>query len=235
MPVFLWSSVTFGPMSTPANGVVRPVWAEAWERPWFRRACLGALLLLIALAQVLPAFFGYIQEKPGGYPWDPLVPVIGPLDLSVPIFSVLYLSIVVVVVSVVHDPYRLLRGLFAYAFLLILRMVSMSLVTLEPPPDAVALIDPITGPFYPGDAPFLKDLFFSGHTATLALMALLARRNALRALAWCATAIVGVLVIAQHVHWTVDVVAAPFAAWAAWWGAGRWTFTITPRPLRAGS
>ena len=202
-------------------------WGVAWKRVAFRRSLLGALLLLGALASVLPDFFDFIAAKPGGLPPDPLIAHWGPVDLSVPIFSVLYATIVLAVVTVANSPHRLLRGLFAYAVLLVLRMISMSVFTLEPPLDAVPLLDPVTGPFYPGNAPFLKDLFFSGHTATLALLALLADRTWMRVLAWCATVAVGCMVVAQHVHWTVDVLAAPLAAWAAWTIAGALTEAFT--------
>lgn len=193
------------------------------------------MLLLSALALVLPDFFSYIQAKPGVFPPDPVIPVLGPVDLSLPIFSVLYSVIVLAVISVVRFPVRLLQGLFAYAFLLMLRMATMTLFTLDPPPDAIALIDPVTGPFYPADVPFLKDLFFSGHTATLALMALLTPWKPLRVLAWCATLAVGAMVVAQHVHWTVDVVAAPFAAWAVRELAAKWMGVITPPRKQAAS
>ncbi|MEO8734366.1 MAG: phosphatase PAP2-related protein, partial [Flavobacteriales bacterium] len=109
--------------------------------------------------------------------------------------------------------------------MLVLRMLAMSLLTFEPPPDIIPLIDPFTQGFYPGGTPFLKDLFFSGHTATLMIMALLAESWLIRRIAALATAAIGLLVLIQHVHWTVDVLAAIPAAWLAWQGAAlvmRW-------------
>jgi membrane-associated phospholipid phosphatase len=58
-----------------------------------------------------------------------------------------------------------------------------------------------------------KDLFFSGHTSTLFLMALLASR--LKPLYFLATFFVAVCVLLQHVHYLVDVLVAPFVAYAA--------------------
>lgn len=210
-------------------------WASSWKTVAYRRSMLGTFLTLTALVSILPDYFDYLAAKPGFYPPDPLIAHLGPSELSIPIFSVLYAVILLTVISLANQPYRLLRGLFAYAVLLVLRMISMSVFTLEPPPDAVPLIDPVTGPFYPGNSPFLKDLFFSGHTATLALMALVTPWKPLRVLAWSATVAVGIMVVAQHVHWTVDVLAAPFAAWAAWAIAGKLTRFFTQPRQQAGA
>ena len=92
----------------------------------YRRSMLGALLALTALASLLPDFFDYVAAKPGAFPPDPLIAHLGPSDLSIPIFSVLYTVIVLTVISLANQPYCLLRGLFAYAVLLVLRMISMS-------------------------------------------------------------------------------------------------------------
>jgi hypothetical protein len=215
----------FPPKADPAG---QSTWRGAWAQPCFRQTFLAVCLVLATLAAVLPVFFRWIQHKPGLVPPDPLIHAVGPADLSIPVFTLLYAVIAATVVAVAPRPHLLLRGLFAYALLLLLRMSSMAVFTLEPPADAVPLTDPVTGPFYPGNAPFLKDLFFSGHTATLALMALLAPWRWLRTVAWSAAAAVGLMVIAQHVHWTMDVVAAPFAACAAWALAGLWLRRITP-------
>lgn len=210
-------------------------WRGAWAKPCFRQSLLAVCLLLAALAATLPLFFSWIQHKPGRVPPDPLIQTLGPADLSLAVFTLLYTVIAATVVALVRRPYLLLRGLFSYAFLLVMRMASMALFTMEPPADAVPLTDPVTGPFYPGHAPFLKDLFFSGHTATLVLMALLAPWRWLRTVAWLAAAAVGLMVIAQHVHWTVDVLAAPFAALAAWALAGMGLRRITPCRPPAGA
>ncbi len=179
----------------------------------------------VAVAITLPHFFAWIAARPGSIPEDPLLSHWGPLDLSTVTFTVLYGTLVLVLASIAKRPLRVLQGLYAYILMLVLRMLAMSLLTFEPPPDIIPLIDPFTQGFYPGGTPFLKDLFFSGHTATLMIMALLAERWLIRRIAALATAAIGLLVLIQHVHWTVDVLAAIPAAWLAWQGAAlvmRW-------------
>ena len=122
----------------------------------------------------------------------------------------------VTLVRTLCEPGRVVRGLHAYAVLLWLRMGAMALVTLDAPPGFVPLADTFTQLFYPGTEPFEKDLFFSGHTATLWLMALIATTRAGRLWSGFATLAVGVLVVVQHAHYTIDVLAAPLFAWLAW-------------------
>lgn len=194
-------------------------WRKALAQPTFTRALMVGCVAGIAVALVLPHFFGWIKDKPGLILHDPLLAAWGPWNVSTLIFTLLYGTLLMVLVSIAKHPLKVIHGIYAYVLLLLLRMAAMALFTLEPPLAIIPLIDPVTQAFYPGSEPFLKDLFFSGHTATLALMALLAGKGPVRWIAVVATAAVAVLVLAQHVHWTVDVIAAVPAAWLAWKGA----------------
>lgn len=196
----------------------------------FNRNAAVWVITLVALAFVastLPSFFRFIEARPGSVPPDPVIAHLAPMDLSVPVFVVLYGAILWAVLSIAGKPSVLLRALQAYLVLLLLRMISMFTFTLEPPADLIDLVDPVTQLFYPDDRPFRKDLFFSGHTATLALLAFAVPGPRIRAVLWIATFLIGAAVILQHVHWTVDVLAAPFFAWLAWRWAGytvRWSY-----------
>ena len=124
-------------------------------------------------------------------------------------------------VTLLPRPPRLLRALWAYLLLHLLRCATLWLLPLEPPAGLVLLRDPLVDQLiYAAPAPITKDLFFSGHTATLLLLALAVpagwRRRALLA----GTVAVGTLVLVQHAHYTYDVLAAPLFVALAWWGSG---------------
>ncbi len=208
------------PGSSRAEPAGRPTLGTAWGaaiRDAGQRRALGvACALLLPGLFALSAFFVWLEGRPGLLLPDPLLDRLGPADVSVPTFAILYATILVTVGRSLHEPLRVIRGLHAYAMLLAMRMGAMALVTLEPPPGFVPLADAFTQLFYPGPEPFDKDLFFSGHTATLGLMALIATTRAGRLWSAFATLAVGVLVIVQHAHYTVDVLAAPLFAWLAW-------------------
>jgi hypothetical protein len=194
-------------------------WASAWRIPRFRRLLVLALAVGAAIAWWLPAFFSYIEAKPGRFPADPIMGLIGPTDVTWLTFTVLYATMALAIASALPKPTVVLRGLVAYNGILVLRMVCMTVLTFEPPPGLIPLVDPLTASFYPGGVPFAKDLFFSGHTATLVLMACIAQGALLRWISLLAAVLVAFLVVLQHVHWTADVVAAPLFVWLSWKGS----------------
>lgn len=191
-------------------------WRDAWAQRPFRVGLLWSVVVGLPAAIALPFFFAHIELVPGILLNDPVLRAIGPVNVSWITFTVLYTTVVLSVGWIARRPWLVLRGLHAYVALLVMRMLTMTAFTLEPPADIIPLIDPVTSIFYPGGVPFLKDLFFSGHTATLALMFCLVHGIPARVLTAIATAAVGALVLLQHVHWTVDVLAAPFFVWLAW-------------------
>lgn len=178
----------------------------------FAITVIAALPIVLAL----PRFFAWLATRPGLIPPEPLLPRLPAMDVSVTLFIVLYGCITLGLVLLVHHPQRLLRALRAYVVLLLLRMATMAAWPLEVPPGYLALQDPVSTLFYPGQVPFGRDLFFSGHTATMYLLFLAVPGPGRRWLFAMATVVVGLAVLFQHVHWTVDVVAAPVFAWAAW-------------------
>lgn len=106
----------------------------------------------------------------------------------------------------------MLTGIEAYLLLQIFRTITMITITLEPPPGIIPLTDPIIAVLAYNDQVVTKDLFFSGHCSTLFLLVLLERRRLFKFLIFVVTLIVAVLLLAQRVHYFVDIAAAPAAA-----------------------
>jgi hypothetical protein len=196
-------------------------WRLAWRQPVFRAWILVLSGSAGFIAWGLPRFFAALEARSGGLPFDPVIPHFAPADLSWLTFAILYGTLAPGLWRLLARPWWLVRALAGYLCLTAFRVVTLWSFTLEPPATIIPLEDPLTQFFYPGATPFLKDLFFSGHTATLALLACALPTGPLRIWTMAATVAIGSLVIAQHVHWTVDVLAAPFFALAAWWCSGR--------------
>jgi len=214
--------------TAPAALAGRDAWALALARPAFRRSWLLLLVLLFGvLVPVVPGYFQYIQQRPGAVAPDPLLGLLPRHDVAWPIFALMYGGVLVAVGWLTRQPYLFLRGLWGYLLLLLLRMAAIWLVPLAPPLDILAMPDPFLALVFHTDASeaITKDLFFSGHTSTVALLALAVRGRWWRGALALAALGIAVLVMVQRVHYSYDVLAAPFFAWLAYWAAG---FIVRP-------
>ncbi|GGG38066.1 phosphatase PAP2-related protein [Hymenobacter glacieicola] len=202
-------------------------WPEAWRHGTFRRRLLLVLGLLLGLAAALPRFFAWVQARPGYRLPDPLLAALPAHDVSGPTFLVIYLGIAGGVALLLPRPLRLLRALTAYLLLHGFRCLTLALLPLEPPAGLVLLRDPLVDQlFYAAPAPITKDLFFSGHTATLLLLALAVPAGWPRRALLVATLAIAVLVLVQHAHYTYDVLAAPLFTGLSFWLASQLTASV---------
>ena len=94
-----------------------------------------------------------------------------------------------------------------YVVVLAVRVITLSLSPLEPPLGLVPLTDPGALFFY-GGIEVTKDLFFSGHTATAFLIYLCLQERIEKAVALAAVIVLAVMLLIQHIHYTIDVLAA---------------------------
>lgn len=90
----------------------------------------------------------------------------------------------------------------------------MYLTPLEAPVTLIPLNDPFVQLFGNGNV-LRNDLFFSGHTATLFLLYLVTSNKKIKMTFLVFTVLVGIAVILQHVHYTIDVATAPFFSYAS--------------------
>jgi hypothetical protein len=158
----------------------------------------------------LPYFFhSVIGPKPGWQLEDPILKLFIPRDFSVLIFTLIYLSLFIVLLGLIKKPYLIALGLGSYLVITIARMITMYLFTLEPPDGIIVLQDPFIDRLAYGGNVFTKDLFFSGHMATLTLLGLVEERPWAKKIVFGCTLVAGVLIIIQRVHYTIDVLAAP--------------------------
>ena len=189
----------------------QPEWKKAWDNVVFRRKIIASSILLIIIICTLPSFFAYIEQREGAYLHDLILQAIPAADVSLPTFLIIWTMSGLVIVRMLQNPDFALLMLSSFTLLCIARMVSITMVPLTPPDGLIRLNDPITSMVYGGKDKFItKDLFFSGHTSNMYLMYLCLTRKPDKYFALMATFAVGILVLVQHVHYTVDVIAAFF-------------------------
>ena len=190
-------------------------WQEAWQLPGFRRKVLTGMAIIITILSLFPNFFQYIELRHGVVMNDPLLRMMTPHDVSVPMFIIIWAITLLSVFRAAQTPQMFLTFVWAYIFLSLFRMLSITLVPLDPPLGLVNLRDPLSNFFY-GEKFVTKDLFFSGHTSTVFLLYLTIPGKMDKKLALLATACVGSLLLVQHVHYTLDVLGGLVFGWVAW-------------------
>lgn len=188
-------------------------WREALQWRSFRIQWIITLCILFCIVIFVPQFLKIIQQRSGYILYDPILQWLAPRDVSFFTFFLIYSSVLVAVISFSFYPLQLLYILQAYCLLIAMRMFCIWLVPLDEPPAFITLNDPFIELIGYRGEPITKDLFFSGHTSTLLLFFLGAQNRFLKVFFLLTSVTVGVCVLIQHVHYTVDVLAAPFFSW----------------------
>jgi hypothetical protein len=183
-------------------------WRVAWNSRYKRYQMIIGIVIMLAIIFTLPVFFGHIEKRKGAVLNDWLLARIPPHNLSVLIFAIIWGMILLIVVRTVKHPSIYITYCWTLIFVSIVRFVTISLVPLDPPPGMVPLVDPLSSVFY-GNAPITKDLFFSGHTTTMFLIFLCLERRTDKIIALIAAFAVAYLLLVQHIHYTIDILAAP--------------------------
>ncbi|RHY86601.1 hypothetical protein DYB37_006135 [Aphanomyces astaci] len=135
---------------------------------------------------------------------DPVLHQLTPVDYSLPLFFLVYGSVILALVV-----YGRNKPDFVMELLQAKTCMALYLVPLEAPMDTIPLIDPIAGS---DGIVLMRDLFFSGHTATTFLVFLTCRRHdtAWKGLFFVMAATTAIMVTLQKTHYAIDVFAAPF-------------------------
>ncbi|NOT76141.1 MAG: hypothetical protein HOP08_14535 [Cyclobacteriaceae bacterium] len=177
---------------------------------WAITFCAVTFLLMFLL---MPVFYrDVITPKKGILLDDVFLNLFVPHNWSLPIFLILYLAVANTILRAVKDPETVILGVTVYCAVNLLRTLTMYLVTLEPPTGMILLVDPISSALYP-DSGFAKDLFFSGHVSTIMIVVILEKKRVFKILNALGTVVIAILLAWQHVHYTLDLVAAPLATY----------------------
>ena len=195
-------------------GDVTEAWRDAWSEQRFRVEAMVTPVALIAVLAVMARFLTWVQTRPGVVLPDPVLSLVPPRDVTWVTFGLVYVGLLTTFALLLPYPRRLMAGAQAYALMVLFRMGVMVVTPLEAPPGTIPLRDPLVQILGTGEV-LTRDLFFSGHTATLALLTLLAPGRASRRFFAVCTVLVAACVLWQHVHYTVDVLVAPFFAFAS--------------------
>ncbi len=192
-------------------------WKKAWNIASFKRQFILTFTFIAFIAVAIPHFFRFIQNRPGYRLDDIVLNQLPAQDMSWFIFLLIYAVILLSIVNIVSDAFLFLKCMQAYGLLLVLRITCMYFVSLEPEKFIIPLQDPILGYLFYNGSPITKDLFFSGHISTMTLLCFAIPFRPLKYFFIVATLLAAVFILIQHVHYTIDILAAPLFAWLCYY------------------
>jgi membrane-associated phospholipid phosphatase len=200
-------------------------WSEAWQLKSFRNKTFVALVLVAIILLLLPYFFAFIEKREGMVLQDFVLERLPAMDVSIPTFVIIWSVVLLVFYRIYQNPSIFLVVAYGFILMCIARVLTISLLPLNPPPGLITLKDPIANIAYGGKGIFItKDLFYSGHTGNMFLFFLCLEAKWDKIIALAASFMVGILVMVQHIHYSVDVIAAFIFTYFIYLGAKKVAF-----------
>ncbi|MBE9462436.1 phosphatase PAP2-related protein [Dyadobacter subterraneus] len=205
--------------------MISNIWKESWQKKSYKTTVISGFLILCVISFFLNHFFQAIEVREGVAINDILLSILPAKDCSEIIFILIWSCVGLATVRFLYNPMIFLGFLWSYVALCLTRIITITLVPLNAPEGLIPLRDPLSNYFY-GQVFITKDLFYSGHTATLFLIYLCLEKKNDKLFVLFSTAIVGLLLLFQHVHYSMDVLAAPFFAYLNYYCSKKFLGTL---------
>jgi len=188
---------------------------QAWRSELFEYRYLIMLsLVVVAIAAFLDYWSGvYVSSTKGTNVPDLILDHIGPHDMS---FLFVYGYLALVFALFLYPLFFHIRTLHMvvsqFSLLVMLRSVFMIFTHLETPLDAI----PTSFPWIFKGLSFQNDMFFSGHTAIPFLGFLLFKESVIKYFFLIGSAVMGIVVLGMHLHYSIDVFSAFFITYCSY-------------------
>lgn len=209
---------------------------ERWKDAFYTSGYATKLFITVAIfvSGVLqfPTYFKNIQKRQCVGVNDFILNNIPSLDVSSAIFTIIYGLLIYMLLRILKYPDLFLLFSLTFVIETVFRMTTIYLFPLNPPVNLIILHDTFAELLIYGDTePITKDLFFSGHTATMVMIWLFVHQPIEKIIAGIATFVLAFLLLIQHVHYTIDVLGALFFTYLSYLIARRivnlkWTLTL---------
>lgn len=191
-------------------------WWQLLDEKYFGFKWLFNLVVCYALYMYFTNKLVENRFRPGVILTDPIQRLFTPIDLSMHIFVLTYVCIVAYVLYILPRPREFYYAVRSFLAVFILRFSFIYMVPLSPPETVIPLTDPVLNWIVGNNNEIMNDLFFSGHISDLCIFIFCVRYNPLRYFMIVCAILCAVLLVWQQVHYTADVVAAPFFAYTSY-------------------
>lgn len=192
-------------------------WKELWQHRSFKFQFCFFLLCIVGIALFFPRYFDYLEGRNGTFLNDLIVCRIPATDVSWLVFFLLYSGMVIGLVCSLRYPKVCLIIMQTYVLVTVMRIITLYFFPLNPPEGYIALKEPILSLFFTTNGIICsKDLFFSGHVSTILSLYYPVKQKLYKNIILAFSIMIGLLVLIQHVHYTIDVLVSPVATYACY-------------------
>lgn len=188
---------------------------HAWKAALKERAFTLKLLITPGLffiySAVTQRLGNYVEMRKGVQLQDNILQWFPSIDFSLPVFLLLYSSLTLILLTHLEKPKIILRVIEMHFAVAVVRQICILLVALDPPAGIIVLRDLfLENTVYPRHSPLTKDLFFSGHVASIWIYFLCAEKKYIKYYLGMATILMSFMILCMRVHYTYDVYGAIF-------------------------
>jgi hypothetical protein len=185
---------------------VIPAWKDMLQNRMFRIKLLLVPGLFFTYSAITQPLSLYVEMRKGVQLEDKLLTLFPSIDFSMPIFMLLYSSMAAILLANLNKPKVIVRIFEMHLLVAVVRQVCILCVALEPPVGLIVLRDVfLENTVYPRHTPLTKDLFFSGHVASIWIYFLCAQHKYLKRYLLAATGMMAFMVLSMRIHYTYDV------------------------------
>ena len=204
------------PVISQWAGLIKAGWTEAADQKDFMLRLIINFISCVVLYLALVYYLFANRHRGGATLDDPILKFFHPFNFSWTIFFFMYTGILLFLYEAIAQPLALVSMMRALTAVFILRAIFIALTPLAPPADMILLRDPFIDYVIGFNGEVINDLFFSGHVADLYFFSFCCRRGWTRHYLFAVSVIVSALIVWQKVHYTVDVLSAPFFSYACY-------------------
>jgi PAP2 superfamily C-terminal len=192
-------------------------WKSLQNKPTYSIVFLIGLAFFISSLQLTIQYVPTFETREGFVPYDPFMTYLPAIDVSPYVFLILYGAIVIAFFYVIQHPKLLLLFFVTFGFMYWIRALCITLVPLNEPQLLIPLSDPFIEKLGIYQTFVKRDLFFSGHFASVFIPYLILREKPIGKFLLLASALIGILVMLQHIHYSYDVFGAVVFTYVSYW------------------
>ena len=191
-------------------------WKAISDRKKYNQLLTVGVLFVASSLWITVQYVPTFETREGFVPYDPFMDYLPIKDVSTMIFVLLYGSVIFGFYFFLQKPKLLLMVLYSFGFMYWIRTLCIALVPFNEPANLIPLSDPFIEQLGIYQTFIKRDLFFSGHFASVFIPYLILRKETKHQWLLAAGSIlIGIGVMLQHIHYSYDVIGAAVFSYVA--------------------